>query len=109
MELGIVTANDVNRYVENSLSESGRKVIEQTLLDDERARQLVIEKSDKDEAPPLAEDAVEKLASTVEVCQQCLVGYEVLQSGDGPAPFLDFAADRFVKRWTYRSAIAGPV
>ncbi len=105
MELGFVSTSDVKRYAENSLPERRHKAIEQTLLDDERARQLVIEKTGADNIPSPSAITAEKLALSVDACQKCLVRYEMIAAGDGTAPLQAFAADRFVKRWSLLQTI----
>ena len=100
VELGIVAAKDVQRYAEESLPDAKRPAIERALLDDDRARQLVIKNAGNDDVPPPSAATAQKLALSVNACQQCIMEYEIMKSGDGFGPLLDLVADRFVKRWS---------
>lgn len=82
-ELTIVAAETVRRYADGDLPADMRKLVEATLLDDARARRLVIERAIKTRANALSRRAAGHLERCVNACAAASKAYSGLyQSAD---------------------------
>ncbi len=99
LEVIIVSVSDVRDYAENQLPKDQHEVIEDTLLDDDRARRVVHEHAEPLESQPVAEDLSAELRKALKVCQECVVNYELLSRASAPETVVRFGASRFTERW----------
>jgi len=82
LRLGFVTENEVMLYMRNALPEGRQRDVEQALLDDERARDMIVARSNLDvqEEPPYA--LREKLKRSAAACLTCIESYRNAKRGD---------------------------
>ncbi len=108
MVLSIVTARDVKRYAENSLPESQRLDVELTLLDDDRARELVLQTANHDANSSPSSAMKGALVSALVVCRKCVEDYNaMLRIDEGPPDILSFARKRAAPREELITEISG--
>ena len=99
VEVNIVSSAVIKKYAHDDLQDDSIDIVEQTLLDDERAREVVTA-----EAPPptpelLNCEAKQALRDCADLCQETVVRYETLSRKDGPETIVGFAESRFGARW----------
>ncbi len=99
VELIIVSEADVRSYAKNQLSADQHDVIEEALLGDERAREVVQTHAPPIYELPVASELQGKLQSTLEKCKASVVSYELLSRAPGPDTVSRFAMSRFLSRW----------
>lgn len=100
LELNFVTTSQVRRYAENRLlAQDAREAVEQALLDDDRARDLVREHAEPQEPEPVPISAKERLEEVLDCCRRALVCYEALARTADVKTVSAFACQRFKDRW----------
>lgn len=107
IELLIVTESAVRDYAESQLPEEDHEAIEDTLLEDDRARRLVDRHAPSIASQPVAEDLQRCLLDALSSCQGCVATYELLSRVPGPETLAKFARSRFSARWKLLHEMAG--
>ncbi|MEM8771300.1 MAG: hypothetical protein AAGD92_06600 [Pseudomonadota bacterium] len=105
MEITIVDADTVRLYAKEKLPSAEKTLVEETLLDDDRARALVEEEVDEDASNLLSGKARNKAKKALLACPQSVACYEMLANVDGPPTVQQFAQSQFSKRWALLSEI----
>lgn len=98
MEVTIVDAETVRRYAKETLPPQEKTLVEETLLDDDRARALV--EAETVEAPAhLSGGARKKAKQALKTCSKAVACYEMLAKSGSMPTVRQFAKSRFSERW----------
>lgn len=98
MEVTIVNAETVRCYARQTLPPQDNTLVEEILLDDDRARALVEEETV--DAPALLSGRARKKAKeALSACSEAVACYELLAKSGSAPTVRQFASSRFSKRW----------
>ncbi|MEO1135293.1 MAG: hypothetical protein AAFW68_01620 [Pseudomonadota bacterium] len=106
VELRILTETDVRDYAENRLPAEDYSAVEETLLEDDRARRLVNLHAAPIQGLPVAGEFKDRLRDVLRSCRGCIVSYELLSRAKGPETLKKFGASRFSERWRLLDEVA---
>lgn len=106
IELRILTETDVRDYAENRLPAEDHEAVEETLLEDDRARRLVNRHAEPIEDLPIASEFRDRLRNVLRNCRGCIVSYELLSRAEGPETLVKFGTSRFSERWRLLDDVA---
>ena len=98
-EITIINAETVRQYARGGLNAEDRAMVEEILLDDDRARELVESGAPTDNIEPLFGLALEYARSAMESCGKSVAYYEMLAQLGEPATVKEYAQSRFGSRW----------
>lgn len=104
IEITILSAADMQRYAQGALSGEEEQLAEGALLDDERARKLVLD-TNAPQPEPLSAKSIKLIKDCARACEKAVVKYEDLSRNADSETVRKFAGVRFSERWKLLSDI----
>lgn len=103
-KITILTPVDMQLYADGELSGNDKELAEGALLDDERARQLVLNSDGPSTSDPTSK-CTELLNACVWACEKAVVAYESISRSAQTETIRRFAGNQFSERWKLLSDI----
>lgn len=99
LEVTIISEAAVREYAQSNGEFGEKTLIDETLIQDDRARRVVRKHSKSLHDQPVSDDLSEHLKAGLNNCQNTVVGYELLSRTAVPPTIAQFATSRFEQRW----------